>query len=187
MYQTLFGLLYVTGMRVGEALALNVGDIDLRMRRLLIRKGKFGKSRWIPFLASTAARLEQYLKRRLQVSPADAEAPLFVSWKSERLGHRTVDNNFWVIMRAIGFRKQRHAGPTIHSLRHTFACHCLLGWYRAGLDVNPRLPALSTYMGHVDVQYTARYIHATPELLEQANQRFLKHYRNTIKTEVSHE
>jgi len=187
MYQTLFGLLYVTGMRIGEALALNVDDIDLRMRRLLIRKGKFGKARWIPFLASTASRLEEYLKQRLQLFPAGTDAPLFISWKAERLSHQTAGNNFRRVMRADGFPKQSRAGPTIHSIRHTFACHRLLGWYRAGLDVNALLPSLSTYMGHVAVQYTSRYIHATPELLEQANQRFLKHYRNTIKTEVSHE
>jgi site-specific recombinase XerD len=181
MYQTFFGLLYTTGIRVGEALALNVDDIDLRLQRLLVRKGKFGKARWVPFAASTACRLQEYLDRRLRVAPSTAEAPLFISWKAERLAHRTADNNFWLVMRAGGFSKQSRAGPTIHSLRHTFACHCLLRWYRAGLDVNALLPALATYMGHVDVQYTARYIHAIPELLEQMHQRFLKHYRKAIK------
>jgi len=181
MYQTLFGLLYTTGIRVGEALALNVGDIDLHSQRLLIRKGKFGKARWVPFSASTACRLQDYLKRRLRDAPSTADAPLFISWKTERLAHRTADNNFWLVMRAGGLSKQSRAGPTIHSLRHTFACHCLLRWYRAGLDVNALLPALATYMGHVDVQYTSRYIHAIPELLEQAHLRFLKHYRTTIK------
>jgi integrase len=182
MYQMLFGLMYVTGIRISEALALNVGDIDLRQRRLLIRRGKFGKARWITFLASTASRLERYLDHRLRLFPATAEEPLFVSWKAERLSHGTASNNFWLAMHECGLTKQSRAGPTVHSLRHTFACHCLLKWYRAGLNVNARLPSLATYMGHVHVRYTARYIHATPELLDQVNQRFLKHYRNTIKT-----
>jgi len=100
MYQTLFGLLYTTGIRIGEALALNVDDIDLQSQRLLIRKGKFGKARWVPFSASTACRLEDYLKRRQRDAPSSADAPLFISWKSERLAHRTADNNFWLVMRA---------------------------------------------------------------------------------------
>lgn len=180
-YQTLFGLLYTTGIRISEALALNVGDIDLKSPRLLIRNGKFGKARWIPLSPSTASKLEKYLYRRQKALPCSMEAPLFISWKSRRLSYTTAGNNFRLILRACGIPKQGRTGPTIHSLRHTFACHRLLQWYRDGLDINARLPALGTYMGHVDTRYTSRYLHATPELLEEVNQRFLNHYRENIK------
>lgn len=110
------------------------------------------------------------------------ESALFISWKGERLSHRTADNNFWRLMKACGISKQNRAGPTIHSLRHTFASHRLLEWYRAGVDINARLPILATYMGHVDPRYTFLYLHATPELLIEASQRFFSHYRNHINT-----
>ncbi|OQX05679.1 MAG: hypothetical protein BWK76_27165 [Desulfobulbaceae bacterium A2] len=187
LYQTLVGLLYTTGMRIAEALALNIGDLDLRLPRLLIRKGKFGKARWIPLSHSAADKLEEYLKERLRTSPAPAQAPLFISCRAQRLSYDTVYANFRRILRACDMARRAREGPTIHSLRHTFACHRLLAWYRDGLDIHARLPALSTYLGHVNVHFTHRYVHATPELLHQTHQRFLEHYRKTIKLEVTHE
>ena len=187
LYQTLFGLLYTTGIRIGEALALNVGDIQLPTRRLLVRNGKFGKARWIPLSPSTASRLEGYLVRRSRISPVSEESPLFLSLRGQRLTYGSVQTTFQFVLRACGLAHQDRAGPKIHSLRHTFACHRLLAWYREGVDINARLPALSTYMGHSHVQFTHWYLHATPELLNETNQRFLTHYRKTIKPEVAHE
>lgn len=185
LYQTLVGLLYSTGIRVAEALAINVGDIDLRVPRLLIRKGKFGKARWIPLSQSTASKLEDYLKQRLQVYPASECSPLFISCRTERLSYDTVYANFRRILCACAISRRGRGGPTIHSLRHTFACHRLLEWYRDGVDINARLPALSTYMGHVNFHFTHRYVHATPELLDETHRRFLEHYRRIINQEVT--
>jgi site-specific recombinase XerD len=187
LYQTLVGLLYTTGMRIAEALALNIGDLDLRLPRLLIRKGKFGKTRWIPLSHSTAGKLDEFLKQRSRIAPASTDSPLFISCRADRLSYDTAYATFRRILSACHMAGRAREGPTIHSLRHTFACHRLLEWYRDGLDIHARLPALSTYMGHVNVHFTHRYVHATPELLHETHQRFLEHYRKTIKPEVIHE
>ena len=187
LYQTLVGLLYTTGIRITEALDVNIEDIDLRVPRLLIRKGKFGKSRWIPLAPSTAQKLEDYLQRRKCAAPAPAQAPVFISCRAKRLSYDTAYANFRRILHACNLARRAREGPNIHSLRHSFACHRLLEWYRDGLDINVRLPALSTYLGHINIHFTRRYLHATPELLHETHQRFLEHYRNTINTETSHE
>jgi integrase len=187
VYQTLFGLLYTTGLRIGEALALNLGDVDLPRRRLFVRKGKFGKPRWLPLSESTNAKLAAYLHRRLSGCPTTAESPLFVNRGGQRLPKRSAEGNFQCVMRACGIGQRGRNHPTPHSLRHSFACHCLLEWYREGGDINARLPVLATYMGHADMRFTYRHLHATPELLGQANRRFLDHYHPIINTEVTHE
>jgi integrase len=186
LYRTLFGLLYVAGLRIGEALALNVGDVDLPRRRLFVRKGKFGKPRWLPLSESTGAELAAYL-RRLSGCPGTAASPLFVNRRGERLPKRSAEGNFQCVLRACGMGRHGRDHPTPHSLRHSFACHCLLEWYRQGVDINARLPVLATYMGHADMRFTYRYLHATPELLNEANRRFLDHYHQIINTEVTRE
>ncbi len=187
VYQTLFGLLYTTGLRISEALALNVGDVDLQRRRLFVRKGKFGKQRWLPLSDTTSARLQAYLHGRLPDCSSGAESPLFVSLGEKRLSKRSADGNFQCVLRACGLGRRGLVHPTPHSLRHTFACHCLLSWYRRGVDINARLPVLATYMGHADLRFTYRYLHATPELLSETNRRFLDHYHQIISTEVTYE
>jgi integrase len=185
VYQTLFGLLYATGLRIGEALALNVGEVDLQKRRLFVRKGKFGKPRWLPLADSTCARLRAYLQKRLPGCSNGAESPLFVSLGGERLSKRSAAGNFQGVVRACGVARRGLIHPTLHSLRHTFACHCLLAWYRQGVDINARLPVLATYLGHADARYTYRYLHATPELLGEAERRFREHYHQITNTEVA--
>lgn len=187
VYRTLFGLLYATGMRIGEALALNVGDVDLQSRRLFVRKGKFGKPRWLPLADSTCTRLQAYLHRRLPSCSEGASSPLFISLGGKRLPKRSAAGNFQCVLRACGVVRRGLVQPTLHSLRHTFACHCLLTWYRQGVDINARLPVLATYMGHADTRYTYRYLHATPELLGEADRRFREHYRQITNTEVTYE
>lgn len=185
VYQTLFGLLYTTGLRIGEALALNVGEVDLQKRRLFVRKGKFGKPRWLPLADSTCARLQEYLHRRLAVCSGGAGSPLFVSLGGKRLSKRSAEGNFQGVVRACGIGRGARGHATPHSLRHTFACHCLLAWYRRGVDINARLPVLATYLGHADARYTYRYLHATPELLGEAERRFREHYHQITNTEVA--
>lgn len=187
VYQMFFGLLYVTGMRISEALSLNVGDVDLQRQRIFVRKGKFGKQRWLPLADSTAARVQSYLDRRLCGCSSTADSPLFVSLHGNRLPKGSAEHNFRCLVRAYGISQRGRDHPKPHSLRHSFACHCLLKWYRQGVDINARLPVLATYMGHADMRYTYRYLHATPELLDEANRRFLNHYHQIINTEVTHE
>lgn len=185
VYQALFGLLYATGLRIGEALALNVGDIDLASRRLFVGKGKFGKQRWVALSDSSCARLEGYLRLRLSGCAEGALSPLFVGLCGRRLAKRTAAGNFQCVLRTCGIRRRGLVSPTLHSLRHTFACHCLLAWYRQGVDINARLPVLAACMGHADARHTYRYLHATPELLGEAERRFLERYRHITEKEAT--
>jgi site-specific recombinase XerD len=177
-YRTLFGLLYTTGLRIGEALALNIEDFYPETLRIHVRTGKFRKSRWVPLSISTGKVLTKYVFLRKQViTKESATSPLFISIKRSRLDDVTVYHTFCKLLQQCGIHKSRKHGPRIHDIRHTFACHRLLEWYRDGQDINARLPALATYMGHVWISSTQIYIQATPELHEYANQRFLNYVR----------
>jgi len=81
-----------------------------------------------------------------------------------------------------GIPHHKHTGPRIHDLRHTFAVHRLLAWYRDGQDVNARLPWLATYMGHVNIHATEVYLRPTAELMEQVDRRFYQHYRQYVQS-----
>jgi integrase len=180
-YYTLFGLLYTTGLRCGEAFALNFSDVDFKQNLLFIRKGKFGKSRWVPISPSTSEVLQRYIEQRTLVAPATSEQPLFITPTGRRLYHTNVDLAFRQVLKRCGLRGGKGCpGPRLHQLRHSFACKRLLDWYREGKDVNALLPALATYLGHVKVTSTQVYLQATEELLEEANQRFLKNFRQNV-------
>lgn len=180
-YSTLFGLLYTTGLRCGEAFALNRIDVDLEQNLLFIRRGKFGKSRWVPISTSTSAVLQRYAEERIRVFPADSESPFFVTRTGRRLYHTNVDLAFRQVLTRCGLRRGKGCpGPRLHHLRHSFACTRLLAWYREGEDVQTLLPALASYLGHVKVTSTQVYLQATAELLEEANQRFLDNFRQNI-------
>ncbi len=179
-YRTLFGLLYTTGLRIGEALALTLNDFYPVSMRLHIREGKFHKSRWVPLAPSTSAILQQYIDQRQKMVPSTKEAPLFISLRHHPLHPSTVYQTFCTLLQQCRIPKGKGHGPRIHDLRHTFAVHRLLQWYDDGQDINARLPALATYMGHVGVGSTQTYIQATPELYQQALQRFLTFVQNNI-------
>lgn len=180
-YFSLFGLLYCTGLRCGEACALNLNDVDLDQRLLFIRKGKFGKSRWVPIAVSTSAVLQRYLEERMRFAPTAPDSPFFLTGRGHRLYHTNVDLAFRQILLRCGLRGGKGCpGPCIHHLRHSFACTRLLTWYREGKDVQALLPILATYLGHVNFTSTQVYLHATAELLAEANQRFLKNFRQNI-------
>jgi integrase len=160
---------------------LNLGDVDLRQKLLFVRKGKFGKSRWVPISLSTSVALQRYIQQRSRVAAAAAEDPLFLTRGGRRLYHTNVDLAFRQVLTRCGLRGGKGCpGPRMHDLRHTFACTRLLKWYREGKDVQLLLPALATYLGHVKVSSTQVYLQATAELLEEANQRFLKNFRQNI-------
>lgn len=166
---TLISLLWTTGLRVGEALALDIGDVDIRDRFLTVRAGKFGKSRVLPLHESTVAALCSYMHHSLRHAPASAAAPLFISQRRRRLRQSSFLHTFaqaWEIASISGPR------PRIHDLRHAFAVHRVAAWYAAGQDVNAWLPVLSTYLGHVSVENTRVYLVANGALLQAARSRF---------------
>ena len=180
-YYTLFGLLYTTGLRGGESFALNLSDFEFEQNVLFIRKGKFGKSRLVPISPSTSEVLQRYIEQRRLVVPAAPEHPLFINLKGRRLNYSTVANAFGQVLKRCGLSGSKGCtGCRLHTLRHTFACTRILAWYREGKDVNALLPALATYLGHVNVSSTQVYLRATAELLQEANQRFLDNFRQNI-------
>jgi integrase len=166
-YKTLLGLLAVTGMRVGEAVALDECDLDRHRAVLVVRKAKFGKSRELALHASSVAALEQYRRERARRVPHPRCPSFFVSAAGTRLFYQNVHLTFLRLVYAAGLGA-RQPRPTIHDLRHTFAIRTVLDWYREGADVEARLPLLSTYMGHVGPSSTYWYLTAVPELLEAA-------------------
>ncbi len=177
--QTLLGLLYSTGIRISEATGLNLADFYQDEKRLFIAKGKFRKARWVPMSPSTTVALSWYVDRRRKMKPNLADSPLFLNLRHRRLHYCTVNHCFHDLLEQCDIG---HTGcrPRLHDLRHTFAVHRLLDWYRDGDDINARLAWLATYMGHVDIQSTQVYLHPTAELLEQVNDRFHRHYLQHI-------
>jgi site-specific recombinase XerD len=179
-YRTLLGLLYTTGIRIGEAFALNLESFDKDEQRLYIAAGKFRKARWVPLSSSTYRALESYTDRRQRSRPQSPDSSLFLNRRSNRMCHSTVNQAFHKLLRQCRVAHNKSAGPRIHDLRHTFAVHRLLAWYREGGDVNARLPELATYMGHVSVSSTHVYLRPTAELLEEVNNRFHEHYLHNV-------
>jgi integrase len=174
-YATLFGLLAVTGMRLSEALALHTEDMDFAERRLTIRLTKFRKSRINPLHPSTIKALRRYAARREALHTKPATTHFFLSDKGTPLPATTARWNFVQVCRQIGLRQpQQSIRPRLHDFRHRFAVQTLLDWYRAGLDVEQRLPTLSTYLGHSHVSHTYWYLSAVPELLALSAQRLEK-------------
>lgn len=181
MFYTLFGLLFSTGLRIGEAISMNIDDVDIERQLLHVRDSKFKKSRLVPMSDSTHAALMLYMRERNQVFPSRLVTPLFLGLRGHRMFRQNVDKTFRQLLDHCGLRTLTdHSGPCLHDLRHSYACNRLLLWYRQEKDVNALLPVLSTYLGHAEVAYTQVYLRATAELLEQANKRFLKNFQQNI-------
>jgi integrase/recombinase XerD len=176
-YYCLFGLLAVTGLRLGEALNLRIGDMDWSEGILTIRGAKFGKSRLVPLHASTRKVLADYAKRRDCRFGARAEGHFLVNKNCNRLDKGEVHRAFYILSRQIGLRAaDASRGPRLHDFRHRFAVQTLLRWYRDGEDPKRRLPILSTYLGHAHVTDTYWYLTGTPELLGAASKRLVKRW-----------
>jgi integrase/recombinase XerD len=169
-FQTLIGLLAVTGLRGSEAMRLDDNDIGTGTRLLTVRATKFRKSRQLPLHASTLAALASYRAVRDRLCPARATSSLLVSTTGARLCQATVQPVFRHLLGQAGIG-QYTPRATIHGLRHTFAVTTLLGWYRDGQDVQARMPALSTWLGHAAPAATYWYLTGTPELLALAAER----------------
>ena len=175
-FQTLIGLLASTGLRPGEALALDVADVDLVGGVMSVRESKFGKSRYVPLEQSTRAALVAYAEGRDRIRPCRAAKAFLVTEQGSRLRACTTRLTFARLCQASRLRGKPKAGrcgsgPRLQDFRHTFATRRLIEWYRAGLDVDRLIPRLATYLGHARVAETYWYIQAVPELLRLATER----------------
>jgi integrase/recombinase XerD len=169
-YYCLIGLLSVSGLRLGEALNLELQDVDLQAAVLTIRSGKFGKSRLVPLHKSTCDVLADYMARRSRFAEGRSiSSYMFVSSRGKRLDVRVVHETFHTLSRQVGLRGPSDTrGPRLHDFRHRFALKTLLNWYRNGKDAERLLPVLSTYLGHVNVSGTYWYLQCWPELMREA-------------------
>ena len=164
-YETLIGLLAASGLRIGEAIKLDRGDVDWAQGVLLIRESKFGKSRLVPLHQSSMLALQDYTQLRDQLQPRSKDASFFVSLKRKRLLYAVVQLTFRQLIDSAGIGVGEPSPPRLHDLRHTFAVRTLLGWYCAEEDVQSKVPSLSTYLGHREPASTYWYLSAAPELL----------------------
>lgn len=185
-YRTLLLLLYGSGLRVGEAIALRLSDVDLAQRLITVRNAKFYKTRVIVIGPRLSQRMAAYLYRRRLLALPEGERSAFLC---SRTGHgfcyTQVITTFQRIRSAAGIVTPagERRPPHLHDLRHSAAVHRVVAWYRAGKDVQRLLPALATYLGHRDIRSTQRYLQMTPELLQQASLRFARY----AGREVSHD
>jgi integrase len=167
--QTLIGLLAVTGMRIGEALALDDGDFDPSKGMLLVRHAKRGRHRLLPLHHTTVTALRSYQRLRDQTFPSPVSEALLVCTAGTRLRYDNVSITFAKLARRAGLSaRSGNCRPRPHDLRHSFAVATLLDWYRDGRDIAPRLPLLSAYLGHAEPANTYWYLDAAPELLAEA-------------------
>lgn len=173
VFHCLFGLLSVSGLRLGEALNLELRDVDLKSAILTIRGTKFGKDRLVPLHASTCKVLYRYLVRRSRHwADRHVSSYLFVSSWGNRLDGAEVHRTFYALSRQIGLRGASDShGPRLHDMRHRFATNTLVRWYQADQDPERLLPVLSAYLGHVHVEDTQWYLNGSPELMREAMRR----------------
>jgi integrase/recombinase XerD len=170
--RTIVGLLAVSGLRISEALGLDNDDVDWASGVLTVRQSKFERSRQVPLHESTLDALHAYVVVRDERFPHPRSEAFFVSWRGGRLGYGAMREHFERMV-ATATLTPRSPGcrPRLHDFRHRFAVATLEDWYRSGVDVQPRLPLLSVYMGHVDPASTYWYLSAKPELLASAAER----------------
>jgi integrase/recombinase XerD len=167
-YQCVIGLLAVTGVRVGELVRLDRGEVDLTAGIVTILNSKHGGSRQVLLHPTTISALHEYAQLRDRTVGSHGATAFFVSTRG-RLLVNTMDYTFAHLVRHAGIRPTPGVRtPRLHDFRHTFAVSTLLEWYRAGVDVQSRLPVLSTWLGHANPASTYWYLQASPELLALA-------------------
>jgi integrase/recombinase XerD len=170
-WRTIIGLLAVTGMRSGEACRLDREHVDLGNATVLVDNSKFGKSRQLFLHPSTVTALRGYVACRDRYCPAPATSAFFVSHRGNRLNVAQIAPTFAALVDVAGITVGPRRRPRPRDLRHSFAVTTLLGLHHDGAPVQPRLPLLSTWLGHVDPKSTYWYLQAAPELLARAAER----------------
>lgn len=186
MVRMLLLLLYGAGLRIREAISLTIADIDLEQAVLTIRQTKFHKTRLVPIGRDLARVLMRYgAKHRRTKSAQNSDVPFFIGGDGKPIKQATIEKCFQRVRAKAGVQRTDGARyqPRLHDLRHAFAVHRLIAWYKQGADVQKWLPVLSTYLGHTYLAATSVYLTMTPTLLDQANRRF-QHY---AFPEVSHD
>jgi len=183
MIRLAIALLFTTGIRRGELLALKLGDYDRRALTLRIRETKFYKSRLLPINGSIAHELERCLclrtQRKLAVSP-DAALIWNAAWGGGAYSGMALRHALAPLFRKCGIATQKGKLPRIHDFRHSFAVNALLRWYRAGADVEVKLPLLATYLGHGSPLSTHYYLHFLEPLRSAASKRFANRYGDLV-------
>ena len=181
MLRTLILILYCTGLRFGEAVRLQLQDVDLERQLFLVRESK-GKTRLVPFRSDLARELETYLSERRRIARTPDDGALLVRLSGDALPVNVASGAIRRLLRREGLKPPKgRVGPRPYDVRHTFAVHRLTDWYRQGLDVHARLPWLSAYMGHDNVLGTEVYLTATAELMALASERLEQRLRHTRK------
>jgi len=174
----LIGLLYSTGLRISEALALNLGDVDSAESTLFVRRGKFRKERLVPMSASTCEAVDRW-RRRAKCAKSGPGCPLFVCGRGQRLSRDRACRVFRRLCSGCGF--DGPPPPRLHDLRHNYACACLARWRQEQEDIDALLPVLANAMGHCDFHATEIYLHIHAAALQQASEKFRKHVRHTME------
>lgn len=170
-YETLIGLLAVTGMRLGEAVRLDRDHVDFDEEIVMVWNSKFQKSRAVPLHPATADALRRYARLRDRCCRRPKTPSFLLSTTGTRLNAGSIHHLFPRLVRDAGLEQPGGRRPRLHDLRHGFAVRTLLGWYRMGVNVDARMPLLSTYLGHSNPENTYWYLSAVPELLFLASER----------------
>lgn len=175
-------LLYGTGMRIGETLSLTLQDVDLGEHLITVRDTKFFKTRLVPIGPRLGKALRHYHSCRCALPlPAGANSAFLATHTGIHLNYKRVNKLFCRIREAAGIRRQgARYQPRLHDIRHTAAVHRVIGWYRAGANVQALLPKLATYLGHLDVRSTQCYLSMTSELLQEASFRFERYANQEV-------
>jgi len=179
VYRLAIVLLYTTGLRRGEMVRLLIGDYEPSEHILLIRESKFHRSRLVPLSADAVQEIDTYLKgRALKGFPVSPKSPLLGNGQRGQRAYAgsTISVGMRPLFRTARIRTNAGWVPRTHDIRHSFAVHALLRWYRTGEDVQAKLPFLSTYMGHVSVVSTQHYLHFVERTAVQASDRFEARY-----------
>ncbi|TAK10189.1 hypothetical protein EPO44_00335 [bacterium] len=176
--ETLVLLLYACGLRISEALKLKIQDVDFQENTLSLWNTKFHKERLVPFSPKVRQRLQGYLALRSEFfPPAGAHAPFFCGATGKACHRIVMYRRFRELLAQCGLARPRgRRYPNLHSLRHTFAVHKLYQWYQQGHDILNKLPLLSTFMGHVNIENTQVYLTITEALLREGDRRFQGHF-----------
>jgi integrase len=181
----IFALLYSLGLRMGEACRLRFGDLSLVDATVFIDQTKFYKSRYVAFGPLLGNHLREFMDLRRRRQPSlGKDDPLFVALGPGHVDQSGMNNTFRAIVDRLGIQiGAGHKPPRPHDMRHSFAVHRLLRWYREGADVQSKLPILSTFMGHIDPTSTQVYLTITAALLQEANARFHRSFGHIFDQE----
>lgn len=176
----LIGLLYSTGLRLGEALALNLGDVDMQDATLFVRNGKWHKQRLVVMSDSTLAALRSWVSLRSALAGNQANDPLLIGQWNQRLKHHQAQHAFTRLRKQCGISAS--PPPRLHDLRHNYACGCLQLWREQQQDIGALLPVLANAMGHVDYRSTQHYMHIDAAALQSAGAKLHTHvYSKKVK------